>query len=326
MRKQQSILTTMIVLLALCNSVFAGQVLLNNGDRLTGTVTQMTGGVVTVQTDLAGEVKVPLANIRSIKTDKAVRVQQADGNVTEQTLTESTDLSKVTAINPPEPEKPRWKGEISAAMIYSRGNTNSDSYSVSTKLSKRTEKDRTTLKADAARQKERTTSGTEVVTEDWFKGSGKYDYFLSKKWYLFGQGRYETDKVANLDQRTVLGGGLGYQWIDTDRTHLSIDAGLARVEETYEGTQGDNTSLSASAGYDFDHKFNDTFSFISGLTYYPSTEDVADYYLTSSHELRAKINDHLFTNFRVLFDYDDTPATGQDSTDVKYIFGIGVTF
>ena len=79
-------------------------------------------------------------------------------------------------------------------------------------------------------------------------------------------------------------------------------------------------------GYHYDQQFNKTFSFIHDLTYYPSTEQFSDYFLTSSAEVRAKINGHLFTNFKVLFDYDATPATGKGCTDTKYMFGVGVNF
>jgi len=35
---------------------------------------------------------------------------------------------------------------------------------------------------------------------------------------------------------------------------------------------------------------------------------------------------NMFANFKVIFNYDTTPAIGQGSTDVKYLFGIGLTF
>jgi putative salt-induced outer membrane protein YdiY len=303
----------------------ADRVHLVNGDRLSGTVVQMVDGVVTVQSELAGNIEIAMANIKSIRTNAPVRLEYADGTVTEQSLSAETELSRIRAVNPPQPEKPRWKGELTAGAVYTSGNTNNESYNFNAKMSKRTEKTRTTLKGDAARRKERNDDGTDTVTEDWWRTSAKYDYFVTRKWYVFGEGRYETDKIADLNRRTVLGSGLGYQWIESEKTQLGTELGLACVQENYEN-QGTDTSLSASAGYRFNHQFNDTFSFISDLTYSPSTEQVSDYYLTSTHELRAKINDHLFTNFRILFDYDDTPAQDKDSTDVKYLFGIGLTF
>jgi len=323
---KQRLLFILFILCVLSTPVSAGKIYLTNGDRLTGTVTQMVDGIVTVKTELAGVVTVEMNAIRSIQTDAPVQVHYTDGTVAEEALTETTDMSRITAINPPAPEKPRWKGDLSAGAVYSSGNTKNESYAFSANLKKRTDNDRTTLKADAARKKERTSTGEDEVTEDWWKTSVKYDYFLSPKWYLFGQGRYETDKIANLNRRIILGGGTGYQWIESDRTNLSTEVGLAWVEESYDDEQGTDSHMSAQAGYHFDHRFNETFSFINDLTYYPSTEKFSDYYLTASAELRAKINSHLFTNFKVLFDYDATPAQDQTNTDVKYIFGAGLSF
>ena len=321
MQYRDCFLTIWMLLSVLAIPAAADQLLLVNGDRLTGTVETMADGVVTVKGDLVGTVKVAVSDIQSIQTEDPVRLKYPDGRQLEQPLTPATNLKDIEAVNPPQP---RWKGELTAGAVYTRGNTDNDAYNFSAMLSKRTEKTRTTIKGDAARRKERSDDGTEEVTEDWWRTSAKYDYFVSPKWYLFGEGRYETDKVADLNRRIVLGSGLGYQWIDTSKTHLGTELGLACVRESYE--DGSDSSLSASAGYHFDHQFNNTFSIISDLTYYPTTEQISDYYLTSTHELRAKINDHLFTNFRVLFDYDDTPAEGKGSTDVKYLFGIGLTF
>ncbi len=314
----------------------AGQVYLTNGDRLTGTIAQMTDGMLTIESELAGTIQILFANIRTIASDQPLKIHTSEGTVTARPVSEGEDgyinvsgdrvlLADVTAINPPKPEAPRWKGDLSAGITYASGNTKNESYAFSGKLYKKTDKDMTTLKADMARQKEQSSSsGKKEVTEDWSKFRAKYDYFLSDVTYLYGESRYEKDKIADLDQRIILGGGLGRKWIVSEKTNFSTELGLATVREKYE--DGSDSTMSARAGYNFDHTFNDTFSFMHDLTYYPSTEDVSDYYLSSSAELRAKINSHLFTNFKVLFDYDATPAAGKGNSDVKYIFGAGVNF
>ena len=62
------------------------------------------------------------------------------------------------------------------------------------------------------------------------------------------------------------------------------------------------------------------------MSFFPNTADTSDYYLTTSAEFRARINTRMFTNFKVLYDYDTTPATNRKKTDIKYIFGVGVDF
>ena len=307
-------------------TVFGGQVVFNNGDRLTGTVTRMTDGVVTVETELAGTVTIPVENIRSMTTDEPVELVYADGATAMQAVSDSTALEEITAINPPKPEPPRWKGDVAGGLVYTRGNTWNESYNVSANAQKRTEITRTTLKGDTAKKKEKSSgSDDEATTEDWLKTLAKYDYYLSKKMYVFGEGRYETDELADLDSRIIYGGGTGYQWIESETLNVATEAGLSCIYENY-GNNGTDKKLSARAGYHFDAAINQTFSFIHDLAYFPSTEDLGDYYLTSSTELRAKLNAHWFLNAKVLFDYDAIPATGEGSTDIKYLFGAGFSF
>ena len=66
--------------------------------------------------------------------------------------------------------------------------------------------------------------------------------------------------------------------------------------------------------------------FLHDLTYYPALSKFSDYYLTTTAELRASLTKSMFANFKVIFNYDATPAAGRSSTDVKYIFGAGMTF
>lgn len=314
----------------------AGQIDLVNGDRLTGEIAGMEGGKVVIQTELLGEVRVPVDNIRTLSSTQPLELHLKDGSVLNQAVEQAEPgtirlpgradgvaLSEVAKINP---EKPRWTGDLSTGITFTSGNTRNESYSFSGQLGKRTDTNRTTLGGDAMRRKERNDDGDDVVTENWWRAMGQFDHFISKKSYLFTQARYETDDIADLDRRLILGGGYGYQWIETDRTEFSTEVGLSWIDEKYEQPDQDDSRLAAQAGYRFRHKFDDTFSFIHDLTYYPSTEQFSDYYLTASSELRAAINKHLFTNFRVLFDYDASPATGKSSTDIKYLFGAGINF
>jgi putative salt-induced outer membrane protein YdiY len=124
----------------------------------------------------------------------------------------------------------------------------------------------------------------------------------------------------------VIGGGAGYQWIESARTNLSTEVGAASRYEKYDNTPESDDQLSLQAGYNFDHQLNDTVKFLHDLTYYPAFEDFADYYLTTTAELRASLTKTMFANFKVIYNYDETPAPGQGSSDTKYLLGVGLTF
>ena len=65
-------------------SASGGQVLLKNGDRLTGTITTMTDGKLTIETELAGKVEIAMKNVQTISSDEPLELQLKDENLTKQ--------------------------------------------------------------------------------------------------------------------------------------------------------------------------------------------------------------------------------------------------
>jgi putative salt-induced outer membrane protein YdiY len=319
----------------------ADQVYLINGDRLTGTIAQLEDGKITIKTELLGNVEIVIENIQTFSSDDPLEMLLRDGTVVNQPVRSAPQGSVQTTGGesiPPQtvalsqiksfyPSTPRWEGDISIAMTHTTGNTKTESLSGSANLSKRTKNDRTTLGGDYARRDEEESDEIQSnTTEDWMKLRGKYAYFLTQKFYLFGEGRYERDRIADLDSRTVLGGGGGYQWIESNTTNFATELGLAAVQERYSGVSSHETDFSGQAGYHFDHRFNSIFQLMHDLTYYPALADPSDYYLSSSAEIRAAMSKNMFANFKFLFDYDATPAESKGSTDVKYLLGVGYKF
>lgn len=332
------------VLFAATGIANADEVYLVNGDKISGKVVKMVDGKMTFKSDMAGEIVIPMENISTLTSTEPAELKLVDGTVLKQSITKGEQGQIVTAgsetigsqqirlvdiavINPEPKPVPKWKGDASAGITSSHGNTKTESTQLSINLSKRTQNDRTKLNADYARAKQRDPdTNDDEVTEHWWKTRAKYDYFLSKKHYIYADGRYEKDSIAKIDRRFIIGGGTGYQWIESEDVNFSTEAGLASLYEKYEDSTDSNTELSAQAGYHFDKKLAKNLFFINDFTYYPSTEQVSDYYMTTSAELRAMLNDNMFTNFKVIFDYDSTPAANSTSTDTKYILGAGWKF
>jgi hypothetical protein len=48
--------------------------------------------------------------------------------------------------------------------------------------------------------------------------------------------------------------------------------------------------------------------------------------LTTTAGIRADFTEKFFTTFKVIFNYDATPAIGRGSTDTKYFLGLGYRF
>jgi len=325
-------------------SVYADEIYLKNGDRLTGKIESLVDGKLILKSDLAGTITIDFSNIKTLSSSDPIEVHLKDGTVLKEKVASAKDnyfaieetkllkaqefeMVSITSINPPIPPKPKWEGDISAGYSATHGNTNTDSIIASINLRKRTENDRTQLSGDyvRTRQKDEITGDKEPI-EDWWRIKGIYDYFLTKKFFVFGNGSYEKDSIAELDRRVILGGGAGYQWIESKNMNFATRGGLASLYEKYDNQTESNTELSAQVGYDFDAKLLENIKFIHNLTYYPSLEQFSDYFLTSNAEIRADISESMFTNFKIIFNYDASPAADTDKTDVKYIWGLGISF
>jgi putative salt-induced outer membrane protein YdiY len=335
----------LIVILAVFGSAcFAGEVLLKNGDRLTGTVEKIVDGKLHLKSDIVGAVTIDMKNVKTFTTDKPEKIVLTDGSILNQQITGADDgqvtlsggqivkgqdlkLADITAVNPPPKVPNKWKGSISVGWTSVHGNTKSETLQASISSSLRRENDRTSAGIDYGKAKvQDPATGDKKTTEDWWRARGKYDYFVSEKMYGFFEGRYETDQIANLDRRIIVGAGAGYQWIESDPMNFSTEFGLAHLSERFNGATSSNNKVSAQAGYHFDIKLTDRIDFINDLTYYPSIEDFSDYYLTTTAELRTSLTEKMFANFRTIFDYDTSPANGKGRTDVKYILGVGWNF
>jgi putative salt-induced outer membrane protein YdiY len=322
----------------------ADEAYLVNGDRITGKIKTLLNDKLTMESDMAGTLTIDINNVATFKTDEPAEVLLKDGTGFKQLLKKAEagkfaiessgtlkaqdfDIAAVSSINPPPKPVPKWHGDISGAIVSTHGNTNVDTQNISINLHKRTENDRTLLSTDYIRGKQKNPdTGVKEITQDEWKMRGKYDYFFTKKLFGFLEGRYERDRIAELDRRVVVGTGVGYQWVESEPFNFSTEAGIASVYEKYDNQTDSDSQVSAQLGYHLDKKFNETFMFINDLTYYPGLEKFSDYLLTTTAEIRAKITEQFFTNFKVVFDYDSTPAQGAGNTDVKYILGVGVKF
>jgi len=330
--------------LVLAAVAHADQIVFQNGDRLTGKIETAGDGKLTIQSSAAGKVTISLADVQSFSTDEAIEIHLKDGTVVrrkvqfadpgrfaiesgETVQPQALQIADIVAVNPPPKPTPKWTGQVSAGLTKTTGNTHTETRNLGVNAVRRSENDRITLSMDYARGRQTDpATGIKMTTEDWWRARGKYDYFVSKKLYAYGDGRYEKDAVALLDRRVLIGGGAGYQWIETDKTKFRTEIGLASLYEKFDNAAASNSEVSLQAGYNLDYKLAKTLVFLNDLTYYPSLDKFSDYYLTTTAELRASLTSRMFSSFKVIFNFDESPATGRGTTDVKYILSVGLTF
>ena len=355
-----------IVLLALTLTAAAAdpavargdEIILHNGDRVSGVVTGIKDGRVTIEQTKFGTISASLSDVKTINpaattTQPAAASTQATTRPTTQASTQPatqpttqastrpasqpTTVAAATkpapAVTPPPaapPPKPpplkRWSGAVTATALATRGNSESESIRVSVDALRKGDKNTLTLAAGyALGQTENPTTGENTTNIDNWFASAKLDYAFNEKWYNYALLRVEEDNVANLALRVSPGIGLGYRWINKPEVHFNTEMGVSYVWEKFDNN-GTNEHVALRFAYHFDKKLNDKVSLVHNVEYLPSVEAINDFNLNADVGIRAQLTTNMFGEFKAEWRHDSTPAPGAEENDLRYTVGVGWKF
>ncbi len=142
------------LLIIISAPISADQIVLENGDKLTGTVVNIDNGTVTFSTDYSDPVKIQSSKIKEVITDTPVEVHLLEGEVLKGTLRTVEDgkviiesntdresavvqRANIKSINPPDTSK--WTGNITVGGNHQSGNTDRLSTSIGAEAMRRTD-------------------------------------------------------------------------------------------------------------------------------------------------------------------------------------------
>jgi putative salt-induced outer membrane protein YdiY len=341
----------------------ADEVILHNGDRVTGVVTGITDGKIIIAQTKFGTISASLSDVKSVAPASATQpaaksqattapatqasTQPATQPATKPTTQASTQPATQPASQPatqpaavttkpvtpppaaaPVPKPPpvkRWSGAVTATALATRGNSESESIRVSIDALRKGDKNTLTLAAAyALGQTEDATGANTTNIDNWF-ASAKLDYAFNEKWYNYALVRVEEDNVANLALRVSPGIGVGYRWINKPDRHFNTEMGVSYVWERFDN-DGTNEHVALRLAYHYDRKLNDKVSLVHNLEYLPSVEDLGDFNLNADLGLRAQLTENMFGEFKVEWRHDASPAPGADENDLRYTIGVGWKF
>lgn len=316
------------------------QVVLKNGSTILGTVTGSRDGVITIDTDFAGTLKISLEKIASLKTSGPVLIQLADEAVlpkqplriqdellvtgTETGAGQSYALSELLLVNP-EPwelgQGYKWTGLASLALSAERGNTETDELDYTLESKWRSKQDRYTLRYNGENDK----VDGDTTVQKWY-AQGKYDYFFDGPYYGGVQASAEHDKFTDLDLRYLVGPYIGHQFYEEPALTLSGELGGSYVNEDFIEADDDdyaavNWAINASSNYlggdsrlYLDHR---------GIV---SMADTSDYILNTTLGLAFPLLWSLEAAAEVVLDYDAGAVDDVDELDQTYRFRVGYTW
>jgi putative salt-induced outer membrane protein YdiY len=238
-------------------------------------------------------------------------------------------LDAITAINPPGKKPITYKGHLGLGLSISDGNTHNKSFSFLGDFEARSERQRLALSGAYNYAQNQTD-----VTQRNGKAELKYDFFITKRLFVFASSLFEYDFFQDLNLRSVLGAGPGFQVIDKGdfaedyRKEMQLygEAGLAYFSEDHRNA-ADDQFLAARWAIKFDWPVvPQKVAFFHKHEGFPSLESAKDLYITTEQGVRLSVWGNFVATLQVNWRWDNTPAPGFSRSDTLYLITLGYSF
>jgi small nuclear ribonucleoprotein (snRNP)-like protein len=331
------------------STAFADQVVLKNGDRLTGSIVKKDAKNLTIKTDQFGLVTTAWDQVQSITAEKPVNVVLQDGRTLRGTLATVGGNVEVTAENARVTVTPAeitvlrdadeqrayerllrpgwgdlWAGAGTIGLAGTAGNARTLTFSLGVNAARVTNTDKTSIYFNAI-QASAVVAGRSADTAQAVRGGVAYDHNVSPR--LFGNifNDYEYDRFQNLDLRFVLGGGLGFHAVKTETSRLDLLAGFAFNHSTF------STPLTRNAGElfwgdEYRLKVTAATTLVQSFRMFHNLSD-GGYRMNFDIDASTKLSTWLTWNVSLSDRYLSNPAPGRKTNDLLfYTTGIGITF
>jgi len=354
MRKTQCLLWLLFWTIA--SPLFADQIVLKNGDRLTGNITKSDGKTLLIKTEFAGDVTVQWPAVQEITSTQPLHVATQEGKTvvgpvttTDGTLVVSTPSSgsvnvpkaNVTALRSDSEQvafekslhPTLWQGWTAGANVgfaLTRGNSETKSLAIAFTGDRKTLHDEIALYTNTVYATNDVSTAIPHVTANATQGGARYDRNFTKLLFGFGSADFQTDALQMLNLRSVLGGGLGVHVINTSQTTLDFLTGVNYTRENYVGTNRNFAAL--TLGEELMHKLGASTVVTEKLYFFPDLSQTGNYRGTFNFGTITKISKWLgwqnaFGDIYVTNPPAD-PTTGlrPKQNDLQLTTGLNFTF
>ncbi len=329
-------LQVIIVLLFVTQAV-ADEITLENGDKLTGTVIGVEQEMLTLETDYSDPIKIRKVKIIRINTTNPVEIHLTSGEVLKgkvrtdeagHLVVDSKEgrretvvaWENVSAINPAPIMPPSWKGNINIGAGMQSGNTERTNASVGAEAARRSDQERFSLRLLFNYAKDE----DEITARNTY-GAGKYDYFFTKKLYGYIGIELLNDTFRNLNLRTVVGPGVGYQiWEDPVKS-LLVEGGLSYFSEDLKEGEDDQW-LTGRLASNFFYNIMNFVTFTDYFVIYPSLESVGEYQLRNEAALNSSLGSNWSLRLANVLERNSDPPSDVKKNDWQWILGLQYNF
>ena len=259
----RTLLSVFSLLLTAC-AARADQVVLKNGDRLTGKIIFGDGKTLLLKSEFAGDVTIQWDAITGLESSENLNITLKDGTRLSGKVT--TQDGKFTVAETPaaathsaaaketivavrndaeqhsfdvETEKtthPRfnyfWRGTVDTGLALTRGNSETVNYTLAAKAIRETPRDKLTVYGDYIFANNSSIPPA-VTTANALDAGLRGDLNIRPRVFVFALTDFQTNQLQHLDLRSVFGGGFGYHVIKTASTTFDIFGGITYDRDSF---------------------------------------------------------------------------------------------
>jgi putative salt-induced outer membrane protein YdiY len=309
---------------------FADNVEFGDGNILQGTVATLEKGTLVFSTAYAEKIKIPVGQIKTISTDKAVNLKMTNDSILTGKLITLEDgrvavilepvgktvpfsWDQVKTINEPEGT---WDGFVSLGGVVKSGNTESVNANLSFSAKREWEHDRFQFRFLYNYEED-----DNAVTGRDFFGTMKFDHFFTKNFFNALSLEIKGDEFKDLNLRTTIGLGVGYRFWNDDVKTLELEGGVSYFSENLD-VGSDQEFFAGRFGLTLSYQILTNLVLKNYLLYYPNSERPKEYRLRNELYLISAMAEGWSTKITYIFDQDTEATFGSEPKDHQYIFSI----
>ena len=343
--------------MSLCaGTTLADQVTLKNGDRLTGTIVKTDEDKLEFKSEFVGDVKLPWSAIVAIVSAEPLHVAFKNGQTVVGVVTTKDEKFEIAAPSGPvevpktevvavrnnaeqdvymRMEHPRiidlWAGLLDTGLSFTRGNSESTSFSLTGKAARATKRTKVSLYSTEIYARS-TLAGVSNTTASAIRGGARVDVNLRGRSFAFGLADFEHDRFQALDLRSVLGGGLGYHLIKEKDSTFDVFAGATYNHESYsQAFNPPNPSTTRKTaeivlGQTLATKLGSRTTLGEQFSFFPNLSDTGDYRLQLDATAATKLKNWLSWQITFSDRYVSRPLLGLKDNDVLFTTGLRLTY
>ena len=313
----------------------ADQLIMKNGDVITGDVSKVENKKVFIKPAYGSEFSVDLAEVVSINAEKVFEVELEDGSEVnarfagaadegQQTLiVEGAEMDvatmQLTQAAQPQPHYTRVS-RVDLNMTFNDGNTDSKNNMLFADTRIRVGEHRHLAELSISRDE---TNDIKTKKQDLF--GYEYNWMFNEPWYIGATASYERDPIKELSHRYTIGAIVGRDIFKDSRKFLTASVGIGYSDQKLAGVA--DSGATGLWHMIYEHNFrNGTLAFFHNNS--------VDYQFYGNNNLILKTNTgfrfdivaKVYAAISLRYDHESEPAPGTENYDTTLAVGIGAEF